>query len=335
MSRRGSGRLCATLAGLLVACATGTASASGAELRPHEVCSLADVRTIDAPPEESRPRYPLRPLLARQGADVEVRIVYARDGAPVDQRVCAIDGSPDFAIAALRWAHAQKLRLPPGAVDAEPAKRVRAVRMRFDPQRELELRRAKPAGVYCPGYREIHYPDEAKRAGVEGVAGVRFKVGVDGSISDVSVFRPSGSPLLDAAVLRHIGALECDSGNPSGAEPVELEFEFALTEQERRIARMWQARTMDTRVRLVGSPAGDPCSYHMDYPAAAERLGLEGRAKVAFVMGADGSASNFRLLQSSGHAEIDTAVRAHVMTMYCLPAPGDRPVEVEYEFRLN
>lgn len=44
---------------------------------------------------------------------------------------------------------------------------------------------------------EDDYPDASRRAGEEGVTGIRVTVGVDGRVSNCSVVRPSGFPRLD------------------------------------------------------------------------------------------------------------------------------------------
>lgn len=49
--------------------------------------------------------------------------------------------------------------------------------------------------------RNKQYPASARRRGAQGVAGVRFIVAADGSISGVEMSRPSGHEALDAAAL--------------------------------------------------------------------------------------------------------------------------------------
>lgn len=251
MSRYGN-RVRRVLTGVLPVCFASTAWAGDAgagvtdahvsgtsevELRANQLCGLPDVQALPAPADEARPRFPLKPLRANRGADVELRILFGRNGRPIDQRVCANTGDHEFTMAALNWGRAQPLRLAAVGDRTDWRQQVRAVRMRFDPQRELELRQQRPVGMHCPGYRDVFYPEELKRAGIEGVTAVRFRVEPDGRVVDVDVHRSSGSPVLDAAVVNHVKALACDSGNLSRAETVELEFEFALTAAERAAAR--------------------------------------------------------------------------------------------------
>jgi TonB family protein len=340
--------------GWFAACLTGVAWANSPQLQVHEICALPDVQELPArverAPADMRPRYPLKALRANQGADVELRIQFARNGTPIDQRVCANSGRPEFAMAAMAWARTARVPAVPDRTDSRSL--VRTVRLRFDPQRERELRRLETVGVDCPGYRDVRYPDDARRAGVEGTTSVRFYVDTDGRIYSVDVFQSSGSAVLDAAVIQHVKMLECDPGNLSGPARVELEFDFALTAAERAAARRAAAPAATGSitgsqvaagqiglVRFESGPIGATgptrglCGYRMAYPAATQRQAFVGKTRVSFVMGVNGKTKDFRVVQSSGQPDLDEAVREHVLTMECPPLPREQRFEIDYEFK--
>ena len=69
----------------------------------------------------------------------------------------------------------------------------------------LAVAPAPVAEVFVPpsflSRQEPAYPERARRAGVEGVVGVRIVLAADGTVRHVELTRSSGSRLLDAAAL--------------------------------------------------------------------------------------------------------------------------------------
>ena len=72
--------------------------------------------------------------------------------------------------------------------------------------------------------QEPAYPERARRAGAEGVVGVRIALAADGSVRQVELTRSSGSRLLDEAAL---AAARASTFSPASRDrsPVEAEAE--------------------------------------------------------------------------------------------------------------
>ena len=51
---------------------------------------------------------------------------------------------------------------------------------------------------------KLIYPAQAKRTGIQGTVEIRFRIHLDGSVSDIRVMRSSGSTLLDEAAAETI-----------------------------------------------------------------------------------------------------------------------------------
>jgi protein TonB len=71
------------------------------------------------------------------------------------------------------------------------------------------------------------------------------------------------------------------------------------------------------------------------YPLAARRRGLEGTVRIAFLIGADGTISDPRVIVPSPHQVLDEAALAMVHRIGSVPPPPDRialrfPVSIEY-----
>jgi len=77
------------------------------------------------------------------------------------------------------------------------------------------------------GFTPADFPDELRRAGVEGIVSVRLTVSRDGAFAGSSLSRSSGNATLDIAALRFMGRLF----QPSSQAPAEcrLGTEFDLT----------------------------------------------------------------------------------------------------------
>ena len=77
------------------------------------------------------------------------------------------------------------------------------------------------------GFRAADFPDELRRAGVEGLVSVRLTVSRSGVVSRASLAQSSGSAALDDAALRLVERLF----PPSSAAPADclLNTEFDIT----------------------------------------------------------------------------------------------------------
>jgi protein TonB len=87
----------------------------------------------------------------------------------------------------------------------------------------------------------------------------------------------------------------------------------------------------------------EPVSVSMpqpEYPEAARKAGIEGKAILEVTVGADGAVLSATLSQSSGNGALDTAALKAVATARFTPAtkagkPVEAKVAVPYQFKLN
>lgn len=73
--------------------------------------------------------------------------------------------------------------------------------------------------------RAREYPSFARQQGVEGIAEVRFRINLDGSLGVSQVVRSSGSALLDEAAL---ATLRRATPYPAYPDPLQVKIEFSL-----------------------------------------------------------------------------------------------------------
>ena len=66
------------------------------------------------------------------------------------------------------------------------------------------------------------------------------------------------------------------------------------------------------------------------YPAMAARLGLEGRAELRMLVGADGRPSNVEVVRSSGHRSLDLAAVRRAESFRYRPARANGEVVASY-----
>jgi periplasmic protein TonB len=72
------------------------------------------------------------------------------------------------------------------------------------------------------------------------------------------------------------------------------------------------------------SRIGQIVRQHVVYPVVARRRGLQGRTTVTFVVDASGSATDLRVVESSGHQSLDSAALEAVARSAPLPSPAAR-----------
>jgi TonB family protein len=74
----------------------------------------------------------------------------------------------------------------------------------------------------------------------------------------------------------------------------------------------------------------------MEYPAEALRANIQGRFKLKFAVGLDGTLGEFEVLESSGASLLEREAKKHVKR-FANFGPSDKPREflMEFEFKLN
>jgi protein TonB len=75
------------------------------------------------------------------------------------------------------------------------------------------------------------YPAAARTAGIEGTVEVRFRIGADGGVAALEIFRSSGSHVLDAA---SEATIRRAAPYPVVPGWIRLPLSYRLDERERR-----------------------------------------------------------------------------------------------------
>jgi len=162
------------------------------------------VRPIPAPPEEAAPPTPPTPAAEVESAAGEETTA---TGAPTATPSAPIT-PPSGPVA-----HTGGVA---GAGGVGPPGRGRATAI---------------AALYRRLESHRRYPLQARRRGIEGTVGLRFRVAPDGGLAAAEVARTSGSRLLDRAALRTLD--HCFPLNPTAArmlagEPITVDLTFRL-----------------------------------------------------------------------------------------------------------
>jgi len=176
------------------------------------------------------------------------------------------------------------------------------------------------------------YPEKAKEMGIEGKVFVEFVVEKNGSISNSKILRGIGAG-CDEEVLKMVQnspawAPASQRGIPvrqrmvlpvtfSQAKEVEVPEEIAIPEIP--IDKFKLTEETDEIFQVVDSPAGFKggiaafysfISENLEYPAQAQRMGIEGKVFVEFIVEKDGSISNIKILRGIGAGCDEEAARA-------------------------
>ncbi len=154
--------------------------------------------------------------------------------------------------------------------------------------------------------------------------GVKFNVGEDGTLQDVTVEVSSQVPSLDTATV------ECVSHWRIAATD---EWRDAISGRHVMVA--WLLSKDDVN-KAVGRPVHDwPGRPHVCtqvYPLAEAQAGIGGRTAVEFRIKTDGSTDQIHVVQSSGNGNLDKAAVLCVSTWRYKPAMQNGvPIEVPWK----
>lgn len=166
----------------------------------------------------------------------------------------------------------------------------------------------------------IQYPIKAKKDGVEGRVVTRFIVEKDGSLSDVQIFRGVDS-LLNAEAIRVVKSMpKWKPGRHDGENRrmrVMLPIVFRLQQKGEEVEEIIaQAEPVSER-KEIGStdiyvvvekqpefPEGNAAmmkflSDNINYPAEAQKKGIQGRVTTNFVVEKDGSLTDVTVVRGT------------------------------------
>ena len=134
----------------------------------------------------------------------------------------------------------------------------------------------------------VDYPAEARRLGIEGKVIAAALIDTVGSVTRVKIERSGGS-LLDTAAVMALMKARFHPATLYG-KPVRIWFTVPINFE--LVGGSKADRAKNLNIESEGSAPATPMSNIMDrvkYPAEAKQEGLEGKAVVSALIGADGS----------------------------------------------
>jgi len=198
--------------------------------------------------------------------------------------------------------------------------------------------------------QNITYPTEAAQEGVEGRVVVQFVVQADGYVGDVEVVR-SVHPSLDNEAIRVIKALPRFTPGHHEGKPVNvwyiLPVQFKLPEEEPEIHTTDELadntttstsgrtvyRSVEQMPQFPGGEAGIMkfLRQNIIYPKQAADNNVQGRVVVQFVVQADGSIGEVKVVRSIDQELDNEAVRViKTLPRFTPGREGGKPVDVWY-----
>lgn len=147
------------------------------------------------------------------------------------------------------------------------------------------------------------FPASALRKGSEGSVKLQVVIAKDGAVKETTVLRSSGDPVLDAVAKQAVSKwrMKVSAIKPSdltkGRETI-IEFK-----QEALLAAVYPDRkAYFTNPKDIDIWMSAPAPA---YPLSVRRLYHTGKVLVKATIGGDGRVANVRVLQSSGHGDLD------------------------------
>ena len=178
------------------------------------------------------------------------------------------------------------------------------------------------------------YPEEARDKKIEGWVGVNFKVGLDGSVTDVSPASGIVDPLLVNEIIRVIKT--SPKWEPPKNSAVDEPFATSVTLKFKLPDQILNETPYVVVEKMPLYPGGDGellkyIGSNTKYPESAKAEKAEGRVIIRFIVTKEGKAEGISILRSV-HPLLDAeAVRVTSMLTGFEPGmQGGKPVDVWY-----
>lgn len=166
-----------------------------------------------------------------------------------------------------------------------------------------------------------HYPEEAKKAGIEGRVTTQFTITKEGKLINVRILR-GVHPLLDEEAIRVIeSAPQIWKPGEKKGEPIDVTYTFPvifkLTDEERAQVDSVPFVSFDFGVK-ERKPSFNNGGYfefakwireHLVYPEEAKKAGLEGRVYVSVIIDGKGKLVNPVVYRSTNKIFEEEALR--------------------------
>lgn len=179
--------------------------------------------------------------------------------------------------------------------------------------------------------KHLKYPEAAKKAGVEGMALIRFKIDESGAVTEAEILKDPGEG-CGAEALRVVETMpDWTPGTKDGkAVKVELTlpFQFRLPQEEKTAVQQMPLFDGTETDGLTGEALTKASNQklltfvgeNLRYPKAAQEAKAEGMVVASFIVKADGSIADAKILRSL-HEACDAEV---LRVIYSMPnwTPG-------------
>ena len=214
--------------------------------------------------------------------------------------------------------------------------------------------------------QHLNYPEDAKKAGIEGRVMVAFDICEDGAVRNVKVLR-GVNEALDAEALRVISSSPDWKPGIQDGKPVKVTFQFPVIFilRDNKVTLGSEARSVNNetgqethsfqKLSVENDRSGSvPFSQvekkptfqggnanefnkwvqaNLIYPKEAAEAGIQGRVMVAFDVCDDGVVRNVKVLRGVNEALDAEAVRVISSSPKWEPGiQGGKPVKVTYQF---
>ena len=184
--------------------------------------------------------------------------------------------------------------------------------------------------------KKLHYPELAKKAGIEGRVVLDVHISRNGDIRDIKVKESLGKSGCDEAAIAAVRVVEWNPGvkkNKAVSSWVSIPVVFKLPKKKKQKSILF-----DTPPRIVGGLAG--LYSHLRYPEIAKKAGVQGRVVVEVHIAKNGALKAARVVETFGDAGCDQAALDAAKKVKWTPAtlkgqPIAAYVEIPVVFKLK
>lgn len=198
---------------------------------------------------------------------------------------------------------------------------------------------------------KIKYPQEARKAGIQGVVYVTYVVEKDGSITNIKVLRGIGGGCDEEAV-RVIKAMPSWIPGTQRGEAVRFQFNLPIRfvldgngvsknkETTEKTPQLVNEQVFSVVEEMPAFKAQEMTlieflSTNIKYPAAARKEGIEGTVFVTFIVEKDGSLNDIKLLRGIGGGCDQEAMRVVKLLSFMPGKQRGKTVAVQYNLPIK
>ena len=196
-------------------------------------------------------------------------------------------------------------------------------------------------------FENVKYPEDAKKAGTEGLVVVQFEVDKDGSVINPSIAR-SLAPSIDAEAMRIVQLMPKWIPGKKDGKAVKTEFKlpikFALDGSDKKattdllpiFANCAEAGKADEQTACTKKHLIQFIIDNMRYPEEAKKAGIEGQVLAHFKVDNTGKVSSITIKKSLSKECDQEVIRIiNLMPRWTPPMKDGKPVATELTLPVN